>query len=560
MKRYLFKFKFSLFISAFFIILLSILSIMLAYVFKYLFDAVENKNWEQFKNIVIFMIIYLLLLIIILFLKRYFQSNFIRKVMVSLKEDIFSKVINKNINEFNNEKTAQYISALTNDLNILESDYYNNILEMFSSIFSFILATVLLIRLNVYISIGVFITTVITVFVPQVINKRLQKSKVEYSNQVSNFVSEIKDVFTGFEVIKCFNIEGKVAEKYGLVNNDVEKSKFNAAMLSGISEDMSYVLACLMSFTAMSLGAYFTIKGVITIGTMIAAAQLMNNIANPVVEISSGVNTLKSVKLLKEKISKIIDTSPHQEVSIHKETFDNQIAFKNVNFAYKENDNVIKDVSFSVEKGKKYAVVGQSGCGKSTLMKLLAKYYENYEGQILIDGTDIKDISAEDLYKLISTIHQNVFLFDGTIKDNICLFNNYSEEDLQRAVMLSGLDSTVKQLPKGIDTMVGESGSNLSGGQKQRISIARAIIRKTPIIVLDEATASLDAETAHDIEDSILNLKSLTAIVITHRLSKELLKRYDSIIAIKSGEIAEEGSFDELMNNKGYFYNLFNIQ
>lgn len=560
MKKYLFKFKLEFFISILFIVLYSVLNIMLAYVLKYLLDAAEKKNLEQFKIIMIFVILYLLLLFTFSLLRKVFQANLIRKIMIDLKKDIFSRIINKNINNFSNEKSSQYISILINDLNILENDYFRNVLEMVSSIFSFLVASVLLVNLNIYIAIGVFITTIITIIVPQILNKKLRKSKLAYSEQLANFTLKIKDIFLGFEVIKCFNIENKISREYNVTNNNVEKVKFNLSVLNGLAGTVSYVLGMLMFFTALSLGTYFTIIGIITIGTMIAATQLMNNIANPIIAISSSVNVLKSVKLLEEKIDKILEIDNIEKINTPKLSFDSKVIFKNLTFAYCENNTILKNISMSIEKGKKYVIVGQSGCGKSTLMKLLVKYYEHYDGEILVDNICNKDINTEDLYKLISIIHQNVFLFDGTIKENINLFSDYNNDEFEEAIRLSGLVSSINEFQNGIETLVGENGSNLSGGQKQRIAIARAIIRKTPIIVLDEATASLDSETAYNIENSILNLKSLTAIVITHRLSKELLKKYDSIIAIKNGEIVEEGNFEKLISNKGYFYSLYNIQ
>ncbi|WP_415340233.1 ATP-binding cassette domain-containing protein, partial [Clostridium perfringens] len=200
-----------------------------------------------------------------------------------------------------------------------------------------------------------------------------------------------------------------------------------------------------------------------------------------------------------------------------------------------------------------------SGSGKSTIIKLLLNYYNDFDGEITIDNISSKDIKPSSLYKMISIIHQNVFMFDGSIKDNITLFENFDELKVEEAIKFSGLNSLVNSLDNGYNSSVGENGQNISGGEKQRIAIARSIIRKTPILVLDEATSSLDNETGYNIENSILSIPKLTCLVITHKLIKDLLIKYDGIIVIQNGTVVEFGNFDELIDMKGYFYSLYNI-
>ena len=214
----------------------------------------------------------------------------------------------------------------------------------------------------------------------------------------------------------------------------------------------------------------------------------------------------------------------------------------------------------NINKGEKVAIVGRSGSGKSTLLRLVLRYYDDYAGKILIDGRNIKDIKLSSIYELMSIIQQNVFMFDDSIEANISLYGDYTDEEIDRVIKLSGLKSLIVSLTNGKKTMVGENGSNLSGGEKQRISIARALIKNTPIILLDEATANLDAETSYDIEDSLLDIEGLTSLVVTHKLNPELLKKYDKIIVLENGKIIEEGNFYKLMEQKGFFYNLYSIE
>lgn len=216
-----------------------------------------------------------------------------------------------------------------------------------------------------------------------------------------------------------------------------------------------------------------------------------------------------------------------------------------------------KAVSFQFEKGKSYAIVGPSGSGKSTLLHLLMGADENYTGSIYYDDTDLHRISSDSMHQLISVIWQNVFVFNASIKDNITMFGDFPEEDIQRAVKLSGLEPLIEK--RGENYLCGENGCNLSGGERQRIAIARSLLKKAPILLADEATASLDRETAFYVTKAILGIQDVTRIIVTHALDEELLRRYDCILALHNGKIAESGSFSSLMAQKGYFYSLYHV-
>lgn len=209
------------------------------------------------------------------------------------------------------------------------------------------------------------------------------------------------------------------------------------------------------------------------------------------------------------------------------------------------------------QKGKSYAIVGGSGSGKSTLIKLILGYFNQYEGKVMIDSNELGDIKLESLYDVVSVIQQNVFLFDKSIEDNITLFKEFDKDKMEKAISLAGLSKLIKE--KGKNYNCGESGSNLSGGEKQRVSIARCLVRETPVLLMDEATAALDNETAFQVENEILDIDGLTRIIVTHKLQENLLRKYDEIICLREGKIEERGSFDALMENKGYFYSLAHI-
>ena len=218
---------------------------------------------------------------------------------------------------------------------------------------------------------------------------------------------------------------------------------------------------------------------------------------------------------------------------------------------------MLHNVNFTFDAGKSYAIVGSSGSGKSTLLNLLMASHNGYAGFICYDATELRQISSESLYEMVSVVQQNVFIFNASIRDNITMFSDFPRKEVDRAIELSGLSKLIAE--RGEDYLCGENGSGLSGGEKQRISIARSLLKKSQVLLVDEATAALDAQTAFQVSNAILDLNGMTRIVVTHSLDENLLKRYDCVLTLKNGSITESGSFDELMANKGYFYSLFTV-
>ncbi len=558
MKKYFFKFKALFGVNILFVLLSSMMDVSLAFVLKSIVDVGIEGNLSKFYRTMLFSVAYVFTTFLIVYIKKLLQAQLIKKTLLSLKEDVFSSILNSDISSFNEENSAKYISTLTNDINIIEQDYFANMLEMTANIISFTIATIAIVTVNLYITIGVFVIAFIPILIPVLFGNKVSISKNIYSSNLGNFTTKVKDIFSGFEVIKSFNIERKIKEEYDKSNKTLEDSKYRFSSLSAVVSVLSNSFGFLMFFAAMGIGTYLIILGIITVGAMLAAVQLMNNIVNPIVNISDRLNRLKSIKLIEDKFIQMINIKTQTDSGIHKPNFEKQISFSKVEFSYGER-KTLNGVNLTFEKGKKYAIVGGSGSGKSTILKLLLRYYENFSGDISIDGIRHKGIKKEGIYKLISIIQQNVFMFDSSIRDNITLFQDYNDAEVQRAVELSGLKELIQSLNDGANSSVGENGCNLSGGEKQRIAIARALIKKTPVLVLDEATSALDNETSYSIEKSMLSIPDLTCLVVTHKLMEEVLRKYDAIIAVKDGKIVEEGSFEDLINRKGYFHSLYSV-
>ena len=276
--------------------------------------------------------------------------------------------------------------------------------------------------------------------------------------------------------------------------------------------------------------------------------------------IFTNVPKIKSIQPIVEKLQSISKYSLSHSPKEHINSFDFCVCTKDLAFSYDKQKDVLNEINCTIEKGNKYVVVGKSGCGKSTLIKLLSGYYSDYVGTIKYDNRELDLLDRNDVAQLSSIIHQNIYMFDETIHDNICLHEDYPQEMIDNVVMESGLSEFISELPEGLLYQVGENGTNLSGGQKQRIAVARALIRNKPILILDEGTSAVDMQTAYDIESRLLTMDNLTLITVTHNKKAELLKKYDEIIYMENGSIKENGSFDELINTGSLFSEYFRLK
>ena len=488
------------------------------------------------------------------------MSSYIKNTVNYLRTDIFSKIINKDIKDFSLDNSGKYISILYNDLKIIEDNFFNNLFQVISCFISFIISLVVLFSISPTIVIFISIFGVLGFIIPNALSKKLVIQKNEYSQNLEQVTSITKDLFSGFEVIKGFNISNKINEIFKTASTNVETSKKKYSILEGIIRGFSLSFSVTIYLGVLLLGGYLMYKKSITVGTAIIIIQLSTHIVGPVKLSISLINQIRSVAMIADKIEEILEDTHDDFENTKLENFSKSICIENLNFSYTEERKALDNINITFDKNKKYAIVGESGSGKSTLIKLLMRYYNDYEGKISIDNLNIKNIYSSDLYKNISMIQQNIFMFDDSIKENIRLYSNHDDKDILDACKRSGLDKLLNKLPNGINSLVGENGNKLSGGEKQRIAIARALINNTQILILDESTSALDNETAYNLENSLLNLENLTLITVTHKLIKNILNRYDEIIVMKNGKIIEKGNFEDLINIKGYFYSLYTIQ
>lgn len=559
MRKYLFENKKLLLTCTLtFKMLHSIVAIGVAVILSALIDTINQNDVSLIKNMTIISIGYAFVVGIITLIAMKLEALYKKKVMISIKKDLMNGVLRKDIVDFQKENSAKYISLFNNNLSVIEENYVKNFISIFDSITMILLAIGLLIYFNLVIAVVAILFSIIPVIIPMFFGKKLGKSQQDIANSSSLYNSKIKDIFNGFDVIKSYNISSHIYEEHNDYCIKMEQNKYKNNSLMAYLYGITNFASISVQFIIILFAGYLTIKGYITLGNIIAITQLSGQAITPAFELSSKFGLLKSVKPINEEVLNFIEIKETmEEKNCNKSIFlNNQIKLSDITFAY-DDKIVLSNLNATFDKNKKYAIVGPSGCGKSTLLKLLLHYYNNYSGNIMLDDLDYKTFTAEAVNKLCSFLQQSVFLFDDTIKNNITLFEDITEEKLQSVIKQAGLNDLINSLPNGVNTKVGECGNLLSGGEKQRIAIARALLKGSEVMILDEATSALDNTTATYIENTILNMDNITSIIVTHRLNKAILQKYDQIVVMESGNIVAKGTFNELLETCSLFKKLY---
>lgn len=554
------KNKILLVITIIFSVISSITMVGVSLLLQSTIDKVMNGDMEGFKKILIFTLIYCAFMGLLYFIYDILSKMFTRNVTKELRSKIFFGIINHNYKDFNSKNTADYISALTNDIKLVEENYITSLLLVLQFSVAFLATIGILLYLSPLVTGCLFVSMLLIFIVPSIFGKKLESKQMNLSNKLTSFTTIIKDMLSGYDIIKSYNLKKDAFKEFEEENIDLANTKFEADKLLVINETLSQLLGMATQFVAVFLSAYLVLKGNITMGTLIAIVQLSGSFIQPVIMIMSYVPKITSMTSVIKRLDDISNYKDSTFIGTEDPSFENAIEVNNVKFAYEDNKQILEGIDLTINKNKKYALVGPSGCGKSTLAKLILGYYADYSGEIKYDNKEIRNVDIEKINKMISIIHQNVYMFDKNIKDNICLYQDFSDDNVNKILKLSGSDKFINELEEGLDYFVGENGNNLSGGQRQRIAIARALIQQTPILILDEGTSAIDMQTGYDIENKLLNLDDLTLITITHKMSEELLSLYDEIIFMEDGKIIEKGSFDDLIKKEEKFYDFYKLE
>ena len=534
--------------------------VFMAVLLQKLLDIAVEKNMQQFIPMVLFSIFYFVMLGIFLYLQSLLSKRITCKIIKQIRTDVFKGIVSQSMGDFGKRNTADYLSIITNDVKMIEDNFLLPYFEVVQYTVIFISSFVLMIYFDVIVTIVVFVAITLMFLVPSLLGKELEKRQNTLSSQLADFTTKLKDILSGFEIIKSYSMKQYVIQKFDKENSDTIHTKYNVDKLFALNEGLSSFLALMVQIVVLFLSAYFIITERITVGTLLGMVQVSSNLANPLIMIFTNIPKIKSIQPIIEKLTVLSKYELNEVPKKQSATFNSVVSISNLSFAYEKQNRVLDKINLHIEKGKKYVIVGKSGCGKTTLVKLLAGYYTEYSGKILYDNTDLNMMNENDIVQLSSIIHQNIYMFNESVYDNICLHEDYSKESIDKAVKASGLNDVIEKLPEGLLYEAGENGSNLSGGQKQRIAVARALIRNKPILILDEGTSAIDMQTAYDIENHLLKIEGLTIITITHNLKKELLELYDNIIYMENGEIIERGTFEELTSVPSRFLKYLTIK
>ncbi|MCQ4636931.1 ABC transporter ATP-binding protein/permease [Anaerovorax odorimutans] len=498
-------------------------------------DVAVKGDVDGFSKLIIGIAVYMVALCLIGFAEALCGKVLLRNVTRNLRDRIFQGVMGKTPEEYYRSNSADYLSMIVNDVKLIEENFLVPLLLSVQMVALFLATLAILCYLSPLITVILIFFLLLMFLVPALLGKALQKRQEAYSEKLAVFTAKAKDFLSGYEVIRGFSIGGHILKKFRRENRQTANGKFRADRLVAINESLADMLSTLSIVVVVFVAAYMVLKGRITAGTLLALIQLSGTFSTPVLVIMQNFPKMTGMKPILKKLEQLCaeepktgpDKEPENEEAI---SFDRGLELESVKYGYEEGNDVLRGVDLQIEPKKKYAFLGDSGCGKTTLTKLMTGYSNRYEGSIRYDGREVREMNGRQLSSLISVIHQNVYLFDTDIYQNICLDESFSEEELRRALDRSGVAGFLDQLDDGIHTRVGENGNRLSGGQRQRVAVARALIRRTPILILDEGTSAVDQKTACAIERQLLEEKDLTLITITHHMQEELRERYDRIV------------------------------
>lgn len=556
LKQYLFLEKKKMTLLVFIMPIHAFLQTLSAYGFQRMTDSILERDSSSIIGSFILVISIILFSMTTFVVKNIVFHQYLSKSLLLVKNRIFKNILNRHVVEFNERNIGEYNSSLVNNINELKYRLFIPSYNLAYSVILILASSIYLITIDYRVLLLVMILIFINIKLSFSFGNKIEKKNQSYIQSSNIFSSKINNFLLGFEVLKSFNVDKKISDDFKKINEDVEQNRFNVELIKNLVDG---VVSFSSSFTITipwMIGAYLYYTNTISMGKIMAISQLTNLIATPLMNLLQNYNETKTGIGIVKEIEKLSTVKPVKKRLQTLDSLKNSIELKNFSFSY-DTKPALDNISYCFEKNKKYAIVGSSGSGKTTLMKLILQYYDNYQGNLFFDNKEAKELKIKDINNIVSVIHQNVYLFNDTIKNNIILDKNYSEKELSKAIELSGINDFIDEFEDGLDTLVKENSNNISGGQKQRIAIARSFIKNNDVIIVDEGTSSLDNNSSFYIENALLNKDGVTLISITHKLNSKLLEQYDEILVLNHGKLVEAGGFKELLELKGYFYNLY---
>lgn len=555
------------------ILLNVILSVSLPYIMGMYTNAIDKKYMTSasIQAIVFFSVAYLLIIIINMVL-TYIETVIIQKagqiIIFNIRQAVFEKIESFSHEQLSKIPVGRLVTRVTNDTNSL-NELYTTVLV---NLLKYSLTLVGILGMMVYINPVLTLYMmgfVILIFIVTIIYRHYSKLAFrEERKQVSNLNTFLSENLSGIKITQIFNQEERKLKEFDITNKGLYKAKKRVMYVFAFYRPtISFLyytaisVVFLLGFSMVNNNVYF--GNLFKFGQLVSFYSYTSQFFGPIQNIAEQFDRLQAGMVSSERIFNILDME--STIINHKDakkvdSFKGKIEFKNVYFAYEKEDWILKDVSFVINPGETVAFVGATGAGKTTILSLIERNYDIQKGQILIDDIDIKDIDLSCLRKRIGQMLQDVFMFSGTIKDNITLSDEtLTDEDVIKAIKYVNADQFINKLPDGLNTEVNEKGNNFSAGQRQLISFARTVVTKPQILILDEATANIDTETEVLIQDSLEKMKNIgTMLIVAHRLST--IQHADNIICLNHGEIVEQGNHQKLLKQKGYYYRLYKLQ
>ncbi len=493
----------------------------------------------------------------------YFITFLRNGVLKDIRNAMYKKAVDLPLSFFSEKRKGDVISRITSDVLEIQHSFLSILEVVVREPLTIVFTIIAMFAISTELTLFVFVFVPISGIIISRVGKTLKRSSQKASAEQGYFLSIIEESLSGLKVIKSFNAEKNFNKKFQDSTQSFYELNNTILNRQNLSSPLSEFLGIVTIAVLLVYGGHLVLgEGTLTGASFIAYIGMAYNILTPAKAMSKASYSLKRGNAAAERVLEVLEeknpiTSP--ENAIQKERFDDKISIENISFKYEE-DLVLKDFSLTIPKGKSVALVGQSGSGKSTLANLLTRFWDINTGAIKIDNEDIRNLDLHSLRNLIGLVTQDSILFNDSIKANMLLGNEHAtDEEIIEALKVANAYEFIKDLPQGINTNIGDSGSKLSGGQKQRLSIARAVLKNPPIMVLDEATSALDTESEKLVQDALENMmKNRTSLVIAHRLST--VQNADLIVVMQKGKIVEQGTHDELMKQNGTYTKLVSLQ
>nr|WP_288231408.1 ABC transporter ATP-binding protein [uncultured Gardnerella sp.] len=546
------------FLSMIVFISLSMIYTAISWILQIIFDYMAGKGAFSLTTILLLVVSFMLAISLIFALKRSSYPRFLEKAMNQYKESVIKKLLQKSYSDFSLANSGTYLSVLTNDCERIQEKYLKKIFDFVQDVLMLVSSLALMIYYSPLLTVIALIISVLPMACSILTANGIATREEQVSKSNESYTALTKDVLNGVSVIKSFKAEQEVINRYQNQSMELEHTKNLREKTMTTVSALGTISSLGTQLGVMLVGAWMVNAhvGVITAGMVLAFTNLMNGVLQPIASLPQMLGEMKGAKKLISKMADYMSNVKEDSGEIIDDSI-KSVVLRDVSYAYDLDHKVLKNINLTLQAGKSYAIVGPSGAGKSSLINLLMGYYKDYEGSVKLNNHELSNVSKSSLYDKTTLMQQSVFMFDASILDNITLFKPFPNVEVNRVIHLAGLDDLIAA--KGKDYQCGENGSHLSGGEKQRIAIARSLLKKSEILLVDEATSALDNETSANVTQSILDLQGILRLVVTHRLDANSLKQYDEILVMKSGELIERGSFEELMNQKAYFYSLYTV-